>query len=146
MKIFLGSDHAGFKLKEKVGAFLKALNYEVEDLGAFEEDPLDDYPDFIKPVALAVLSNPGSPGIIFGKTGQGEAMCANRFKGIRAAVWFDGHKEILQYTRQHNDANILSIGAGFVEEDEVLEAIKLWLETPFSGDERHIRRIQKLDF
>jgi|SRR3989344_3693141 len=144
--IYIGSDHAGFQLKEKLISFLKDLGYEVEDKGAFSYDPQDDYPDFVIPVARAVENDPEhSRGIVIGKSGQGEAMCANRIKGIRASVWYGGNREPLRLSRAHNDANILSLGAGFLEANEALEAVKLWLETPFSGDEKHIRRIKKLD-
>ena len=146
MKIYIGSDHAGFELKEKLIPFLKELGHEVEDRGAFSYDPQDDYPDFVAPIALAITSDPErSRGIVIGKSGQGEAMCANRRKGVRAAIWYGGNMETIKLSREHNDANILSLGAGLVGEEMALEAVKLWLETPFSGDGRHIRRIEKLD-
>ena len=145
MKIYIGSDHAGLELKSKLIEFLKSLGHEVEDKGAFSPEPNDDYPDFIKPVAQAVANEPESRGIVIGKSGQGEAMCANRFKNVRAAVYYGGSIEIVRLSREHNDANILSLGARFIEANEALETVKLWLETPFSGDERHVRRITKLD-
>ncbi len=146
MKIYIGADHAGFELKEKLASYLKVLGYEVEDKGAFELDPLDDYPDFVKPVALAVSQDQESRGIIVGKSGQGEAMCANRFKGIRAALWYGGSHDPLKLSREHNDANILSLGASLIaDHDELLNDVKLWLETTYSGEERHTRRIAKLD-
>lgn len=145
MKIYIGSDHAGFELKGKLIPFLKELGHEVEDKGAFAFDPQDDYPDFVIPVATAVGSDPErSRGIVIGKSGQGEAICANRLRGVRAVVWYGGNREPLRLSRAHNDANILSLGAGLVGE-ESLEAVQMWLETPFSGDERHVRRIEKLD-
>ena len=147
MKIYLGSDHAGFALKEKVKQFLEKGGYEVADLGAFSLNEQDDYPDFIVPVAKAVahdlIEGKESRGIVFGGSGQGEAMAANRTDGVRAAVYYGGPKEIVKLSRQHNNANILSLGARFVSDAEALEAVKLWLETPFSGDDRHIRRIMK---
>lgn len=142
MKIFIGSDHAGYELKEKLVPFLKESGFDVEDKGAFEYDETDDYPDFVRLVALEVADTLGSRGIILGKSGQGEAMCANRIEGVRAVVWYGGNEEILTLSRMHNDANILSLGADFVGED-VLERVKLWLETPFSENERHVRRISK---
>lgn len=145
MKIFIGADHAGFNLKEKLVSYLKELGYEVEDKGAFEYSEEDDYPDFVKPVAEAVSQNREARGIVIGKSGQGEAMSANRTKGVRAMVWYGGDKEPLRLSREHNDANVLSLGAGLVGEGSSLEAVKLWLETPFSGAERHTRRIKKLD-
>lgn len=144
MKIFIGSDHAGFELKGKLVVFLKELGHEVEDKGAFEYNESDDYPDFVIPVAQAIANDPErSRGIVIGKSGQGEAMVANRTKGVRAAVWYGGNREPLRLSREHNDASILSLGAGLMETTEALEATKLWLETPFSGDERHIRRLSK---
>lgn len=145
MKIYIGSDHAGFELKGKLIPFLKELGYEIEDKGAFEYNESDDYPDFVKPVAEAVAGNKESKGIVIGKSGQGEAMAANRVGGVRAAVFYGGSHEVLTLSREHNDANILSLGAGLMRTEEAIEATKLWLETPFSGDERHRRRIAKLD-
>lgn len=143
MKIYLATDHAGFELKEKLKPFFVELGHEVEDLGAFNYDKNDDYPDFISKVASAVSNEADSRGIIFGKSGQGEAMVANRHAGIRAGVFYGGNLEIVKLLREHNNSNILSLGAGFISEDEAKEAVKIWLETPFSGDERHIRRISK---
>ena len=111
MKIHLATDHAGLELKEKVKLYLSDLNYEVVDHGAYEYDALDDYPDFIFPCANAVSNDPESKGIILGGSGQGEAMAANRVKGVRAAVFYNGPDEIIKLSRQHNNANILSLGA-----------------------------------
>ncbi|MBI4136055.1 MAG: RpiB/LacA/LacB family sugar-phosphate isomerase [Candidatus Vogelbacteria bacterium] len=147
MKIFLGADHAGFELKETIKIWLKSEGHEVADEGAFKLNPDDDYPDFIEIVAKQVASDPENHrGLIFGGSGQGEAMCANRFKHVRAAVWYGGSDEILKLSRGHNNANILSIGARFVDEIAAKRAIKLWLDTTFSGEDRHIRRIAKLDY
>lgn len=143
MKIYLASDHAGFELKEKVKEFLIEKGYEVEDCGAHEFNQDDDYPDFVKVAAEAVSKDLGSRGIVFGGSGQGEAMAANRVRGVRAAVWYGGSLDIIKLSREHNDANILSIGARFMKEQEAIEAIKLWLETPFSEEERHWRRVKK---
>lgn len=145
MKIFIGTDHAGFELKEILVVFLRAEGHDVEDLGAHSFEALDDYPDFIRPVAEAVARDQESRGIILGGSGQGEAMCANRVKGVRAAVYYGGAVDIAVLSREHNDANILSIGARFVETDEAKEVVRVWLETPFSGVEKHARRIAKLD-
>ncbi|MDO8604814.1 MAG: RpiB/LacA/LacB family sugar-phosphate isomerase [bacterium] len=145
MKIFIGSDHAGFELKEKLLPFFRAEGHEVEDMGAHILEALDDYPDFIRPVAEAVAKDTQSRGIIIGGSGQGEAICANRVKGVRAAVYYGGPFDIAVLSREHNDANILSLGARFVDEDEAREVVRVWLETAFSGDERHARRIAKLD-
>lgn len=145
MKIYLAADHAGFALKEKIKDWLEEWDYEYEDLGAHELDPGDDYPDFIKPVAKRVAGESDSRGIILGGSGQGEAMAANRIRGVRAAIYYGGSTDLIRLSREHNDANILSLGARFVSEEEAEAAIKLWLETPFSEDERHVRRIKKID-
>jgi len=149
MKIFIGSDHAGFELKGKLIPFLKELGHEVEDKGAFELNKEDDYPDFVRPVASAVASDPErSRGIVLGGSGQGEAMAANRIKGVRAVEYYAPSRRdvsIIKDSRGHNDSNVLSLGARFLSEDEAKSAVKDWLETPFSGDERHVRRIAKLD-
>ncbi|MHB1118337.1 MAG: RpiB/LacA/LacB family sugar-phosphate isomerase [Minisyncoccota bacterium] len=145
MKIYIGTDHAGFELKEVLVPFLKSLGYEVEDRGAHSFEALDDYPDFIRPVAEAVANDASSRGIILGGSGQGEAMCANRVHGVRAAVYYGGPFDVAILSREHNDANILSLGARFVDEDEAKEVIQLWFKTPFSGEERHMRRIKKID-
>ena len=144
MKIHLATDHAGLELKEKVKLYLSDLNYEVIDHGAYEYDALDDYPDFIFPCANAVSNDPESKGIILGGSGQGEAMAANRVKGVRAAVFYNGPDEIIKLSRQHNNANILSLGARFMSEEEMYKIIELWLSTDFESG-RHQRRIEKLD-
>ena len=144
MKIHLATDHAGLELKEKVKLYLSDLNYEVIDHGAYEYDALDDYPDFIFPCANAVSNDPESKGIILGGSGQGEAMAANRVKGVRAAVFYNGPDEIIKLARQHNNANILSLGARFMSEEEMYKIIEVWLSTDFESG-RHQRRIEKLD-
>ncbi len=146
MKIYFASDHAGFNLKNALLAYVRELGFETEDKGPFSFDEQDDYPDFMIPVAEAVAANPeNARGIIMGGSGQGEAMSANRVKGARAAVFYGGNFEIVRLSRDHNDANILALGARFVNIDAAKEAVKLWLETPFSNEERHIRRIKKID-
>ena len=144
MKIHVATDHAGLELKEKVKLYLSDLNYEVIDHGAYEYDALDDYPDFIFPCANAVSNDPESKGIILGGSGQGEAMAANRVKGVRAAVFYNGPDEIIKLSRQHNNANILSLGARFMSEKEMYKIIEVWLSTDFESG-RHQRRIEKLD-
>lgn len=143
-KIFLGTDHAGFELKEYVKKHLLKLGMEVEDMGAHKLDSKDDYPEFIVPVAKKVSKNPNSKGIVFGASGQGEAIAANKIKGIRAALYYGGNMEIVKLSRTHNNANILSLGARFLEKEEATEAINLWLKTDFSKEPRHIRRIKKI--
>ena len=141
--IVLATDHAGFELKEHVKTFLIEKGYDVKDFGAFEYDELDDYPDFILPAAK-YISEHKLIGIIFGGSGQGEAIAANRIKGIRAAVYYNGPIEIIELSRLHNNANILSIGARFVNDQEVEKVIDLWLSTDFE-EGRHEKRVNKLD-
>lgn len=150
MKIYIGSDHAGYELKEKLKAYLSELKNEVIDDGAFEYDSEDDYPDFITPVAekvgKACLDDDlcrDVIGIIIGGSGQGEAMCANRIPGARAAVYYGNDLNIVKVTREHNNANILSLGARFINEEEAKQAVKLFIDTQFSGELRHVRRINK---
>lgn len=146
MKIFIGADHAGFELKEKLKKFLSGLGHEVEDNGAFKFDPEDDYPDFIKLVAEAVSKDPeNSRGVVIGGSGQGEAISANRHANVRAAVYYGGNLKIVRLSREHNNSNMLSLGARFITEDEAKKAVQVWLETLFPGEERHLRRISKLD-
>ena len=144
MIIHIATDHAGLELKEKVKSYLSKLDYEVIDHGAYEYDALDDYPDFIFPCAKAVSNDLNSKGIILGGSGQGEAMAANRVKGVRAAVFYNGPDEIIKLSRQHNNANILSLGARFMSDQEMYKIIELWLSTDFESG-RHKRRIEKLD-
>ncbi|HSX57647.1 MAG TPA: RpiB/LacA/LacB family sugar-phosphate isomerase [Candidatus Saccharimonadales bacterium] len=143
--IYLATDHAGFELKEKVKAFLTSSGHEVIDCGADTFNPDDDYPDFIAKAAQGVSKDPdNSKAIIFGKSGQGEAIVANKVKGIRAVVYYGGNSEIIKLSRDHNDANVLSIGAGFVSENEAQSLIEEWLGRKFSNEERHSRRINKI--
>lgn len=144
MKIHLATDHAGLDLKNSIREYLINQGYDVKDHGAYDYDALDDYPDFIIPCAKAVSKDLNSRGIIFGGSGQGEAMAANRIKGVRAAVFYNGPDEIIRLSRQHNNANILSIGARFMMESEIQSAIEIWLKEPFEGG-RHVKRIEKLD-
>ena len=143
MIIALGTDHAGFELKETVKKFLEDNGYKVKDFGAHEYESTDDYPDFIKPAAQFVSEN-DAMGIIFGGSGQGEAMAANRFKGVRASVFYDGPDEIIDLSRLHNNANVLSFGSRFIKSERAIELIKQWLSVEFEGG-RHQRRIEKLD-
>lgn len=144
MRIFLAADHAGFELKEAVKKTLLEKGCDVADKGAFSLDSEDDYPDFIQAAAREISNSPEDRAIVFGGSGQGEAMAANRFPRVRAAVFYGGPEEIVRLSREHNNANILAIGARFVQKDEAERAIFLWLETHFSGEDRHVRRIEKL--
>ena len=143
-KIILGADHAGFELKEEIKKYLEKEGFEVEDMGAHTFDPRDDYPDFIIPAAKKVAADPNNKGIIFGASGQGEAIVANKIKGIRAALYHGNNIDIVKLSRTHNNANILSLGAKFLNNKEAIEAVKLWLKTDFSKEERHKRRIKKI--
>lgn len=146
MKIYLGTDHAGFELKEKLKTWLKESGHQVLDEGAFELDSGDDYPDFMKIVGKLVASDPeNSRGIILGGSGQGEAICVNRYRGIRAVVYYGGPLEIIKFAREHNNANVLSLGTRFLKEEEAKKAIALWLTTRFPAEERHVRRLVKID-
>ncbi len=143
MKIFIGADHAGFNLKEGLKKYILELGYEIEDFGAHSFDPDDDYPDFIIPAAKAVAENPSeSRGIVIGGSGQGEAICANKTKGIRAAVVYDEYSA--RMSREHNDANVMALGARTMDFETAKKLVKIWLETPFSEEERHVRRIKRI--
>lgn len=142
MKVYIATDHAGFEFKEKIKEFLTEQGYEVEDCGAFTFDKNDDYPDFISVAARKVSEDPPSKGIVLGKSGAGEAIVANKIKGIRAFLGVS--KENVVLAREHNDANVLSLGSALVSEDLAKELVKLFLETPFSNEERHKRRIDKI--
>lgn len=145
-KIYIGTDHAGFELKEVLVEYLKKEGHEVIDKGAYQYMQEDDYPDYVALVARSVSEDRGeTKGIILGGSGQGEAIVANRFSNVRAVVWYGGLIDIVSLSREHNDANILSIGARFVHEEEAKKAVKLWLETSFSEDERHKRRIANIE-
>lgn len=161
MKVFIAADHTGFILKAALVEYLRdALMYDVEDLGASILDGDDDYPDFVLPCAKSVAASEGSLGIVIGGSGQGEAMAANRVPGIRAALYYgqaqavgaidaagapslDGY-DIVRLAREHNDANVLSLAARFTTEDDAKEAVRIFLESAFTGEERHVRRIKKL--
>ena len=143
--IFIASDHAGFELKNILRDFLVAQGHTVEDCGPATLDPGDDYPDYVLPCAQKVAQTKDSFGIVVGLSGQGEAIAANRVKGVRAAVYYGFVDEVLTLSRQHNNANILSLGAKFVTPEAAGQAVQLWLATNFAGDERHVRRAAKLD-
>lgn len=153
MKIYLASDHAGFELKKKIGQWLREWGYkegeDFEDLGPHEYDPDDDYPVLIKSAAEAVAKDPeNNRAIAIGGSGQGEAMTCNAFlqEGVRAGVYYGAKPEIVRLMREHNNANVLSLGARFVSDQEAKEAVKIFLETPFPGEERHKRRIEQLKY
>lgn len=143
MKIHVASDHAGYGIKEFIKNELFSLGYDVVDHGPKEMALDDDYPDFVTPCAQSVTEDKESLGIVVGGSGQGEAMCANRIKGIYAGVYYGGEMEIIETFREHNNANVLSLGARFIDNETALLAVKTFLNTKFSGDGRHIRRLAK---
>lgn len=141
MKIAIGSDHAGFRYKEKIKQFLAEQGHEVRDFGTDSEQSVD-YPVFIRPVAEAVARGDAERGIVLGGSGNGEAMMANRIRGVRCALCWN--EETARLSRAHNDANALSLGERMITEEMALKIVQIWLETPFEGG-RHIRRIEMLD-
>ncbi len=141
--IYLASDHAGFELKQKILEHLRKADRQAEDCGPFEFKADDDYPDFVYPCAVKVAAADGSRGIIIGGSGQGEAMVANKVRGVRAVVYQGGDLEIIRLARRHNDANVLSLGARFLNAGQAIAAIDEWLKTDFEGG-RHQRRLDKI--
>lgn len=161
MRIALATDHAGFEQLKQLKEYLTAEGHECVDYGPAEFNEADDYPDFIFPAARAVAGGECEAGIIMGGSGQGEAMAANRVKGVRCTLFYapaiaktavdaEGNQssdpyEILKLSRQHNHANVLSLSGRFLSLDEMKQSVKTWLETPYSDEERHARRVKKLD-
>ncbi len=161
MKIALTTDHTGFEQLKQLKAFLEAAGHTCRDFGPTELNTEDDYPELIKPAALAVARGDCDMGIIMGGSGEGEAMAANRIKGVRCTVFYgparalstvdaEGREpqddmEIIRLSRQHNNANMLSLAARFLSLEDMQKAVTLWLATPFEGIERHARRSQQLD-
>lgn len=152
--IHLATDHAGFEYKEIIKTYLTEKGYEVIDHGAHTQDESDDYPMYVEKAAVEVSRaqddyehNPKTVAIILGGSGQGEAITAGRFPYVRTVTCYGGPhaKEILVLSRDHNNTNVLSIGARFMQEADVLEAVRLWLDTPFSADPRHIRRLKEIE-
>ena len=141
MKIALGTDHAGYKLKEAVKALLVSLGHEPVDFGTFNEETVD-YPKFVRPAAEAVARGECERGIVFGGSGNGEAMSANKVRGVRCALCWS--EESARLSRQHNDANVLSLGERLIPEDLALAIVRVWLTTEFEGG-RHAQRIAQLD-
>lgn len=142
MRVYLGSDHAGFELKQHLIGWLKAAGHEAVDCGPEAYDADDDYPVFVLRAAARTAADPGSLGIVIGGSGNGEAIAANKVKGIRAALaWSD---ETAELGRAHNDANVISIGARMHDQDTATRFVRLFLETPYSKEERHARRIAML--
>ena len=158
MTVYFATDHAGLEFKNELLQYVRdELGYEVEDCGAYEFDEADDYPDFVHKAAAAVAEDPENRhAIVIGASGQGEAMCANRYKGVRAALYYGppavsqvdaSGKELnmISSSRVHNAANVLSLGARFVSAEDAKVVVKDWLSVPQGTEERHLRRIKKLD-
>ena len=160
MKVYLATDHAGFELKNKLVEILNSEGYDAVDCGPFSFDKDDDYPDWISKAAEKVSENPESFGIVLGGSGQGEAIVANKFKNVRCALFYSpavpekaidvsGNKsddpyEMLKLTREHNNSNMLSLGIRFLSEEQIIQAVKIFLEGSYGREERHARRIQKI--
>lgn len=142
--IYLGADHAGFELKEKIKAHLIGQGHEVKDMGAYSLDLQDDYPDFVIPAAQKVAEDPDhARAIVIGGSGQGEDNAADKIQGVRSVVYYGGPLEIVELSRKHNNANVLTLGARFLDAEQAIAAVDLWLATSFEGG-RHERRIQKI--
>lgn len=141
MKIALGTDHAGYRYKESVKRLLESLGHEVKDCGTFSEEPVD-YPKFIPPAAEAAVRGECDRAIVFGGSGNGEAMAANKVRGARCALCWN--EESARLSRRHNDANVLSIGQRMVPEELALQIVRVWLTTEFEGG-RHQARVDQLN-
>ena len=143
-KIFLSGDHAGFEAKNEIRDWLRKKGFEIRDFGPYVYNKDDDYPDFVVPMVRAMKKNKDARGIIIAGSGEGEAIAANRFKGIRAVVYHGKNLGIVKTTREHNDANVLCLGSRFVKQDEMKKAIDVFLKTKFKAG-RHKRRLEKID-
>jgi len=139
VRVYLGSDHAGFELKAAIVAWLGAAGHEAVDCGPASYDPEDDYPAFVMRAAEGVIGDPGSLGIVIGGSGNGEQIAANKVPGVRAAIAWTS--QTAQLARQHNDANVLSLGARMYSVEDAVSFAKVFIETPFSGEPRHARRL-----
>jgi ribose 5-phosphate isomerase B len=145
MKIYIGSDHVGFELKRELISFLSESGHDVVDCGPLEYNHDDDYPDYVSVAAAHVSKDQSAMGIVIGRNGQGEAIVANRFPHVRCAVFYGGPKHMITLSREHDDANMLSFGSGFLTSQEAKTAIDLFIHTTFKGEERHVRRIKKIE-
>lgn len=142
MRVHIATDHAAFDLKQYLAKELTAAGYDVIDHGAEAYDPQDDYPTFVVPAAEAVVADPGSRGIVLGGSGNGEQMAANKVLGVRAALAYN--TVMARLAREHNDANVLSLGGRMQSLEDALAMATVFLETPFSNDPRHVRRVQEI--
>ncbi|MFC6084904.1 ribose-5-phosphate isomerase [Sphaerisporangium aureirubrum] len=142
MRVYLAADHAGYELKNHLVSWLKDHGHDVVDDGAFVYDAEDDYPTFVLRAAEAVAADPGGLGVVIGGSGNGEQIAANKVRGIRAALAWS--EDTAALGRKHNDANVIAIGARMHTAEEATRLVEVFLSTPFSGDERHRRRIAQL--
>jgi ribose 5-phosphate isomerase B len=142
VRVYLGSDHAGFELKQRLVEHVASLGHEPVDCGPHAFDAEDDYPPFIIETAMRVAGDPGSAGIVLGGSGNGEAIAANKVRGIRCALAFSA--DTARLAREHNDANMVSLGARMYDEADALSFVEIFLSTSFSGDERHVRRLAQV--
>lgn len=147
MTIHLAADHAGFYLKQYIAHFLVEQGYHIVDHGAVDYDEHDDYPDYMVKAGTALSHQPETDrAIVFGGSGQGENMVMNKFSHVRSALYYGGNLEIVQRAREHNDANVLSLGARYISEEQARDAVMMFLNTSFSTAERHHRRVEKVNF
>jgi ribose 5-phosphate isomerase B len=142
VRVYLGSDHAGFELKQRLVEHLSSLGHEPVDCGPHAYDAEDDYPPYIIETALKVAGDAGSAGIVLGGSGNGEAIAANKVRGIRCALAFS--TDTARLAREHNDANVLSLGVRMYDEATAMSYVEIFLSTAFSGEERHVRRLAQL--
>jgi len=142
MKIAIGSDHAGFHFKEAIKEYLRREGHDVQDLGTYAAQPAVDYPLYVRPVAEAVAAGDAERGVVLGGSGNGEAIVANRVRGVRCALCWNA--ESARLGRLHNDANVISLGERMMALDMALEIVRIWLETPFEGG-RHVHRLALID-
>lgn len=145
MKIYIGSDHAGFEMKRELISYLSTLSHDSYDCGPYEYNHDDDYPDYVSKVAREVSDDKNAFGVVIGKNGQGEAIVANRFPHVRCMVFYGGSKHMITLGREHDNANMISFGSAFLTNQEAKQALELFLHTKFSDEERHKRRIKKIE-
>jgi ribose 5-phosphate isomerase B len=143
VRVYIGADHAGYELKNHIVSWLKEHGHEVTDCGPSVYDPEDDYPPFVLRAAQGVVDDQGSLGIVIGGSGNGEQIAANKVRGVRAALAWS--EETARLAREHNNANVVSVGARMHSEQEAVRFVEIFLSTPYSGAERHSRRIAQLD-
>jgi ribose 5-phosphate isomerase B len=142
MKVYIASDHGGYHYKEEIEKYLKRKGYEIIDMGNKDFDSNDDYPDFVFPLAEKVAKEKGSFGVVLGRSGNGELIAANKVKGIRAVMGCS--VKMAKLAREHNDANVLALGADYINLRQALDSVEVFLKTKFSGKERHKRRVRKI--